>query len=115
MVKLLFISLFISISSAVVCQSIMKSAAIKIAKRDTLAKIKRVETVELIKDSVSLYWVITEKVNVDRECEKIRKSGHGHNGATIIYANVIRIDANTGQIVSRTKKEVGRIDIRGKW
>ena len=87
-------------------QSIKKKEAIDIAKKDTISNIKKIKSIELVKDSTLnvLCWVIEEKINLKREYSKVKTSG-----MKFIYANKISIDANTGKILNRVKVEVGSI------
>ena len=94
-------------------QTITKKQAIRIAKQDSKTEINKIEKSELIKDTIPPCWIITEKINLEKEYDKVRQAKK--TGTTFIFADVILINANTGEILSRTGKEVGKIHRCGKW
>lgn len=89
--------------------TITKKDAMKIAKNDTVTRIKRIETIELVTDPTTnnLCWIILEKVDVAHEQEKISKSTR--SGMTHIHADQIKIHSTTGEIFYRGRIQVGSV------
>ena len=87
-------------------QIIKRKEAINIAKKDTISRINKIKSIELVKDSTLnvLCWVIEEKIDLKIEYSKVKTSG-----MKFIYANKISIDANTGKIMVREKIKIGSI------
>ena len=95
-------------------QAISKKEAIKIAKNYKEVNVTPIDSIALITDSNNIkVWVITQKVNVEKEYKRIRKAGMA--GMNFICKNRIKINANTGDMISKERIRVGSIHIRGKW
>ncbi len=107
----IFLTLHFSSYGQVTDQTISKRKAIRIAKTDSFAKMKRIESTEMVLDPASntLCWSVLEKINVNRELDKIFKSKR--NGMTNVYADKIILNAYTGDVVSREKIWAGSIHI----
>lgn len=89
-------------------QTISEQEAIHIARTYSRGKIENIQRVELVNDSVSQaqYWIVEEDVDVKQEQEKIKK-----RGTTYIYAQVLKINARTGEVTAREKKTLGSVHI----
>lgn len=101
--NLLLIAFFFCLTSF--GQTITLKKAIRIAKKDSIIHIHKVNRAWLSTDSTTkiLRWIIEEKVNIKKE--KRKASG----GFTTIFANRITINASTGVIMNREKFQVARI------
>lgn len=101
---LIFISVF-----CITCfgQTISKADAIKIAKKDSIVRIKKIEKIELKFDSASstYYWLIEEKVNHKRELRRMSRA----YDSRWIYAWRVMINSKTGEVIFRETIIVGSI------
>jgi len=85
---------------------INRKDAIKIAKSDSVTKIKKIKRATLISDSITLstFWVVEERLNYKKEKRKLKGPGW-HN----ISIDILTINALNGEIVRREEMVVQRV------
>lgn len=73
---------------------------------DPATKLRHIKSVQLVTDSLTnkRFWLVDEQVNIRKE-----QSVFNDGGMHFIYANQLKIDAETGTIISREEIEVRRV------